>query len=286
MLLEMAIGDAYGVAWEFADMSVTQPVNDLAGYYHNSRYPTLGGGRYTDDTQRSLAIAERLLRDRQPTYDQFAQSYLDTYHRDPRFGYSSKFSKLIEEYQGSAAFLDAIQPHGLTNGSVMGAAPIGFLKTAWDIKTAAYAQAMVTHAPETFRWAEAIAHMAHFFLYDLGTRAQLAEYLDDVVPVTQWRTPPRVFRRDMSASDSVGIVFKIISDTRIDSLAALLQRAVAFQGDTDTYGALVMAIGSGSREIDQTIPQPLIDGLENGNYGRDYLKSIDAQLMKMKSVVP
>ena len=55
MLLELAIGDAYGAGFEYADEMIVN--NNLSRYVEHPRF-RLNPGSYTDDTQMSIAIAE------------------------------------------------------------------------------------------------------------------------------------------------------------------------------------------------------------------------------------
>jgi ADP-ribosylglycohydrolase len=57
LLLELAIGDAYGAGFEFADAQTVREKNDLSRYVKHPRH-RIQPGSYTDDTQMSLAIAE------------------------------------------------------------------------------------------------------------------------------------------------------------------------------------------------------------------------------------
>ena len=54
MLIEIAIGDAYGIGFEFVKNTPDRP-NDLSQFYQHPKYSNLIPGQYTDDTQRALA---------------------------------------------------------------------------------------------------------------------------------------------------------------------------------------------------------------------------------------
>ena len=60
MLLELAVGDAYGAGFEYADRAIIQGHNDLSRYIKHQRHDIVPGC-YTDDTQMSLAIAEAIV---------------------------------------------------------------------------------------------------------------------------------------------------------------------------------------------------------------------------------
>ncbi|MBO0934379.1 ADP-ribosylglycohydrolase family protein [Fibrella sp. HMF5036] len=60
MLLQSAMGDAYGAGFEFAPRSLINAKNDLTAYHPHLLYPEICG-RYTDDTQMALALAELII---------------------------------------------------------------------------------------------------------------------------------------------------------------------------------------------------------------------------------
>ena len=83
LLTFTAIGDAYGVCFEYAPREIIRTHNNLVGYFSHHKYQT-GGGRYSDDTQMSIAVAEALLKlgDAASAYD-FTASFVATFQRDP-----------------------------------------------------------------------------------------------------------------------------------------------------------------------------------------------------------
>jgi ADP-ribosyl-[dinitrogen reductase] hydrolase len=60
----------------------------------------------------------------------------------------------------------------------------------------------------------------------------------------------------------------------------VLKNSIAFTGDVDTVATIAMAAASVSSRIcaNEDLPPWLVDGLENGQYGRDYLIDLDKQL--------
>jgi len=64
-------------------------------------------------------------------------------------------------------------------------------------------------------------------------------------------------------------------------MADLLRRCVAFTGDVDTVATIALAAGSCSIEVEQNLPTQLIEGLENGAYGRDYLRTLNDRLLAL-----
>lgn len=60
MLIELAIGDACGVGFEYAEPRTPDRPNDRSRYVRHPRH-RLRPGSYTDDTQMSLAVAEAVI---------------------------------------------------------------------------------------------------------------------------------------------------------------------------------------------------------------------------------
>ena len=89
MLLELAIGDAYGAGFEYAPHAVFAN-NDVTGYIAHQKH-RISPGSYTDDTQMSLAIAELLVGDAPFTRESVAAAFVQVFHRDPREGYAARF---------------------------------------------------------------------------------------------------------------------------------------------------------------------------------------------------
>src|ERR1700676_3298355 len=109
MLLELAIGDAYGACFEYAEDSFVRENNDLSAYVQHPR-PRIKPGCYTDDTQMSAAIAEIIVSDAPWTPETLAQQFVTAFKRDPRGGYASGFYALLNEVSDGTEFLARIRP--------------------------------------------------------------------------------------------------------------------------------------------------------------------------------
>jgi ADP-ribosylglycohydrolase len=188
MLLELAIGDAYGAGFEYASKRALEH-NDLSTYFQHPRYSTCPG-QYTDDTQMSLAIAEAIVADDSWTPLQLARRFVEVFHCDPRQGYASRFYTFLQQTQTGEEFLANIQPKSDRSGAAMRASPIGVFPTVEAVLERASIQAQVTHdTPAGISAAQASALMTHYFLYDLGVKSALGEFLDVHVPGYQWNEP-------------------------------------------------------------------------------------------------
>jgi len=278
MLLELAIGDAYGAGFEYVEPEMVERYNDLSGYVQHPSFQQLKPGCYTDDTQMSLAIAETIV-DREPwTREVLATRFVETFKRDPRVGYSRKFYQFLRQIQDGREFLEAINWTSDKSGAAMRAAPMGVFPSVEKVIEAATIQGAITHnTPDGINAARAAALMSHYFIYKLGPKGRLGKFLEGYV-AGEWSEP---WRGVVKSKGWMSVRAAITAVMRNDSLKGLLKDCIDFMGDVDTVAAIALAAGSCSEEITPDLPYHLIEGLENGAYGRDYIIKLDEQLMKI-----
>jgi ADP-ribosyl-[dinitrogen reductase] hydrolase len=299
MLEQMAVADAYGIGFEFVPNTPDRP-NDLSQYYQHPKYADMVPGCYTDDTQRSLANAFAIMGGGMHSgaaYDPsvYARCYLHTFKRDPRPGYSKRYEAYLRECVAGGInelkFMQGLQPR-FTNGACMGAAVLGYLPTVRAVGMAAGAQAMATHSAATVPYAQLVAWAAHYFIYKVGHKADLAYWLAAQVAeypgLAEWvhaqaergQNWSRYCQPvDMKASSVVS--FMLAALPNYNSLQGLIHAAVEAGGDADSTAAVLVAVASCSSEYVDDLPQVLRAGLENGEFGREYLLGIDAQLARL-----
>lgn len=277
MLLELAIGDAYGAGFEYASSDLVQCYNDLSRYVQHPRHQ-LKLGSYTDDTQMSLAIAETIVAQEPWTPEVLATRFVETFKRDPREGYASRFYQFLLKIRDGREFLEAINWTSDKSGAAMRAAPMGVFPTVEKVIEAATIQAAITHnTPDGINAARAAALMSHYFIYQLGPKRKLGKFLNAYVS-GEWSKP---WQGEVKSKGWMSVRAAITAVMRNDSLSELLQDCIAFTGDVDTVAAIALAAASCSEEIIQDLPAHLIAGLENGPYGRDYIIELDRQLMNV-----
>src|SRR5262249_12659234 len=95
MLIEIAVGDAYGAGFEYADSSTNAKRNTLLGYIQHRRHKQIKPGMYTDDTQMTLAIAEAMLSELKWGREFLADKFVECFKRDPRTGYAGRFYEFL-----------------------------------------------------------------------------------------------------------------------------------------------------------------------------------------------
>jgi ADP-ribosylglycohydrolase len=275
MLLELAIADAYGAGFEYANEVIVN--NDLSQYVVHPRHRLIPGN-YTDDTQMSIAIAEVIVSQAPWTPEVLANSFVTAFKRDPREGYAGRFYDFLVEIRDGDEFLAKIRPDSDKSGAAMRAAPIGVYPTPEKVIEATTIQAAITHnTPDGINAAVAAALMSHYFIYELGEKRKLGQFLESYVSGDL----SRPWEGQVKSKGWMSVKAAITVVMRNDSMSALLQDCIAFTGDVDTVAAIALAAASSSEEITQDIPSHLVTGLENRAYGREYLIKLDKQLMSL-----
>ena len=276
MLLEIAIGDAYGAGFEFAPLEKVARYNTVTQYHaHEWGIPA---GHYTDDTQMSLAIAELILSGKEWNKENLAQQFVKCFKRDERLGYSKGFYHFLQSINTESEFIRHIKPNSTRNGAAMRSAPLGYLRDIPQLLKMANLQASLTHNTEIGKKSsQAIALAAHFFLFNLGKRQQLYEFVTEYSKHSwrnDWAGPV-----GCCGEETVNAVISVLEKST--SLKEVLINSVSFSGDVDTVAATSLGIASCSGEYRKDLPQFLYDNLENDEYGKNYLTKISQQLARL-----
>lgn len=307
MLIEMAVGDAYGSCFEMTDNDFVERNNDLR-YDINPRilekYPAdnqpklVPSGCYTDDTQMSLGIVEMMLDKNFDWYDKeaIADIFLECFKRDERRGYTPYLFLTLMNSRSGKELLSKLSGDSDKSGAFMRAAPIGLYSDLDEVMEKAALQAMVTHDSWVGRnSAIGAAMMAHYFYHDLGPKDEMVQWLKDThfkhtlfseksfrvpsgvngfgVEVKPWKQDQRVRVHGWDCFEAAVYVVN-----ECDTMSDVLHLSVALGGDSDTVATVAAAVASCSKEISQDIPVQLIEGLENGSFGYKFLADLDLQL--------
>lgn len=274
MLLEGAIGDAYGAGFEYANENLKY--NDLSAYV---KHPThgLGKGQYTDDTQMSIALAEMLLSDLAWTPYNIVSKFLECFKRDERDGYSRLFQAFLESTNTPEEFLANIKPDSDKSGGAMRASCLGYLHTIEEVLDKCRTQAAITHnTPDGIAAAQASSLLSWYMIHDHGPLKDVGEFIQSVVPhACDWRTN---YVGKVKAKGWMSTQAAITAVRRNDCLSKLLIDCVAFSGDVDTVATIALSAASCNKEYKKDLPDSLLYGLESGKYGREYLIELDTKL--------
>jgi ADP-ribosylglycohydrolase len=273
MMLELAVGDAYGAGFEYAKRNIISAHNDLTKYIQHQKH-NIAPGNYTDDAQMSIAIAEVLLSGDPWTSSVLAAKFVEAFKRDEREGYAGRFYDFLKEISSGDEFLQKIHPQSDKSGAAMRACPIGVLSDTEQVIAYATIQAKLTHdTPVGTNAAVAAALMPHYFLHQAGRKDELRDYISQQVP-GNWKS----WRGEVGGKGDMIVRAAITAVIEEKSLSAILKRSIAFGGDVDTVATIAMAAASCCKDIKQDIPAHLINALENNAYGRSHLEDLDRRL--------
>ncbi|MCP3139703.1 ADP-ribosylglycohydrolase family protein [Pyxidicoccus xibeiensis] len=282
-LFLMALGDSYGMKYEFAPHPQDRTAEDLV----HGPHPTFTGytqGHYTDDTQLSLANLELLLRKRQagqmaPDADECAAAWLEAFQRDPRPGYSKHMWAVLSQVATAGELRRRLDPkRGVSGGSAMRAGPFGLLGEVEEVKRLAAMQARVTHDTTAgVNAAQAVALAVHF-LHHGGARGALKPFIAQHLGA-DWNAPVSGFTPEPgNGLNIVTQALRAVTQAKT-ALSEVLLQAVNNDAvsDTDTVCAIAMGVASRARDLDDDLPRALVEGLERGAYGAAYLRAVDAR---------
>lgn len=276
MLQEIAIADAYGAGFEFTAVTHIQRHNNLAAYQPHAL--TTYAGKYTDDTQMSLAIAELLLSDDDwLNGEKIIQNFLNCYHRDPHGGYAKGFQGFLNTTDNAKDFIRNIRNTSDRNGAAMRSVPIGYIPDIQTILRFASVQASVTHNSEVaIQSSQAVALAAYFGLHQQGALHELVDFLRQHHLGNwnyQWQQPV-----SSNSYETVSAAFTAL--LKHNNLGDLLVDCISFSGDTDSIASIALGIACCFPEYENNLPKHLYHDLDEPVIGLAYLRRIDQALKK------
>ncbi|MES2039479.1 MAG: ADP-ribosylglycohydrolase family protein [Pseudomonadota bacterium] len=280
MLLEIAVGDAYGAGFEFCGREKIMLSNTLEKYVPHEL--GIQAGCYTDDTQMSIAVAEVLLSGSEYSAIVFADAYVRSYKRDQRQGYAKGLQSLLDLCGTGTDLRQRISPESRRNGAAMRSVPLGLIADKNLLAQAAREQAMVTHnTAEGILSSHVVALMSHALLYD---KAKLAELPDLILKMTGFAL--RDDWLDEVECDALQTLHAVNTALQANRrMSNLLLDCVNFGGDVDSVAAIAMGLASLAPEYIADIPASLTSGLESGQFGSSYLRQLDVTLAERYPVL-
>lgn len=275
MLTEIAIADAYGAGFEFCSEDKIISLNNLELYSKHELYDILG--KYTDDTQMSIAIVEFILSDQEWNKENIASKFIECFKRDVRLGYSEGFFNLLSKVESSKELLELIIPTSERNGAAMRSVPIGFLKNKEDVIALAKLQAQVTHdSPIGIQSSCAVALAAHFGTHQKGSISDLESFLESEQYGNwdyNWKD-----RVSLNAYDTVSAALTCL--LKHSSLSELLKSCINLGGDTDSVAAIAVGLATCFREYKKDLPIQLYNNLNEDKYGISFLLDLESKFLK------
>ena len=297
MLLGIGIGDAFGAGYEMKSRSEILKHIKLNKYVRKDETKK---GKYTDDTQMSIAVIELLLSKERFTKENLAKKFVEVYHRDPHSGYSTATKTALVNSRSGKDFIKKVNQNSIRNGACMRSAPIGLISNIKKVIEYATINAEATHnTPKGITSSVCVALASHYFYYNLGKPEKIFDFCINSYPEMD-RESLNYFNqlKKMKYFDSkiifgkehekfgvpcdgmltTGAVFYILSKFS-ESANQTLKESVLLGGDVDSVASIalgIVAIHQGLKEI----PTSLLYGLENGKYGRNYLIELGEKLSK------
>lgn len=280
MLTEIAIGDAYGAGFEFAQTDKLKTLkNDLTEYYTHNLPGHLPAGSYTDDTQMTLAIVEHILAGEIWSIEALANRFVEVYKRNPRNGYSRKMQELLDSVTTGDELRAILVPNSDKCGAAMRSCPLGLTEDIETLLLACHIQASITHNTSNgIESSQAVALAVHKLFYGVDPAETMNDFLNrwlgTTIDWTGWAPGTYV------STDGIEVVRAAISAAcRHTKMSNILKECVDYTGDVDSVSAIALGIASVNPRVINDLPGNLYTDLENGDFGRDYLAKLDKELM-------
>jgi len=311
-LLGVACGDILGANLEFKTQAEILSDHGRVEDFLDSSWRPLG--RYTDDTEMTLALATSLIECKQLSVTHCATTYARFFASEPRRGYGPAASLVLEALCDGADPLATgrlVYPEGsFANGGVMRIAPVGlaFRNAPDQVLREAIRRALVcTHVhPDAMDsaavQAKAVARLCsenavhtQQFLADLAAAAHggvLRSKLTLVAQAVMESCAPQDFLGHLCTPNEYGAAFQIHAAEALccglwsfvchpDDPEECIIEAVNLGGDTDTVGAITGAL-AGARHGTAWIPRRWYDQIENeSGFGRDAIISTARKLSEL-----
>jgi len=295
-LLGTAVGDALGAPFE------GWSVEKVRSVYEEATVWKIIDGRYTDDTEMMIGVAESLIRNEGFNGADMARTFIQNF--DVKRGYgpgSTGALKRIREGESwdtaSKKLFGGEGSYG--NGAAMRIAPVGlfYYDDTDALREVAYKSSLITHSHElgkegaalqAFAVALAVREQKEGMLSELDGFARNDVYKKKIrligLLLNEAPTKKEVIAKlgnGLAAFNSVPTA--IYSFLRADSFEDGVAYAIRLGGDTDTIGAMTGAI-SGAYYGDSAIPSDWIDQLEEGEKGKRYITRLAAELYRSKGL--
>ncbi|MDI6886130.1 MAG: ADP-ribosylglycohydrolase family protein [archaeon] len=295
-LIGSAVGDAIGAPVEGWSMEM------VSSMYSEEKGWKMIYGRYTDDTEMMIGVAESLIEHKGFNGADMARRFIQNYDATRGYGPGSKAAlKRIRDGErwdeASEKLFGGEGSYG--NGAAMRIAPIGILyyDNADTLREIAYKSSHITHSHELGKEGAAL----QAFSIALAVRGQkegmlsaLKEFVKNDVYKEKIRKIAILLDKDASKKEVISelgngeaafnsVPTAIYSFLRFDKFEDSVVYAVSLGGDTDTIGAMTGAI-SGAYYSEGAIPTEWVEKLEEGEKGKSYIKRLAEELYHLKEL--
>jgi poly(ADP-ribose) glycohydrolase ARH3 len=295
-LIGSAVGDALGAPVEGWSMKM------ISSVYGEETGWKMIYGRYTDDTEMMIGVAESLIEHKGFNGANMARRFIQNY--DARRGYGPGSKEALKRIRDGASWEEASEnlfggEGSYGNGAAMRIAPIGILyyDNGDKVREIAYKSSHITHSHELGKEGAAL----QAFSIALAVRGQkdgmlsaLREFVQNDVYAAKIRKIAILLDKEVSKEEVIAdlgngeaafnsVPTAIYSFLRFDNFEESVVYAVSLGGDTDTIGAMTGAI-SGAYYGEGAIPTEWMERLEEGEKGKSYIKRLAEELYHLKEL--
>jgi len=295
-LIGSAVGDALGAPVEGYSME------KVCSVYSEGKRWKMSYGRYTDDTEMMIGVAESLIKNKGFNGADMARTFIQNYDAQRGYGPGSKEAlKRIREgeswEEASGKLFGGKGSYG--NGAAMRIAPVGlfYYDNTDALREVAHKSSNITHSHELGKEGAAL----QAFAIALAVRGQkegmlfdLKEFVQHDVYKEKIRKIEVLLNKDVTKKEIISelgngeaafnsVPTAIYSFLRFDHFEDSVTYAVSLGGDTDTIGAMTGAI-SGAYYGEGAIPNEWVEKLEEGEKGKSYIKRLAEELYHSKGL--
>jgi len=292
-LLGSAVGDALGAPVEGYSMKKVISVFE-EGWEMIS-------GRYTDDTEMMIGVAESLIENKGFDGEDMATRFIDNY--DPSRGYGPGSKEALRRISKGESWEETSKKlfggkGSYGNGAAMRIAPVGifYYDDADKLKEIAYKSSHITHSHELGKEGAALQAFS-IALAVSGTKKEdmllkLKRFTKSEVYKEKVRKLEALLDKETTKKEVIyglgsgkeafnSVPTAIYSFLHADSFKDAVVYAVSLGGDTDTVGAMTGAI-CGAYYGEGAIPKRWVEKLEEGKKGRSYIRWLGEELYRVK----
>lgn len=297
-LLGTAVGDALGAPVEGWSYKEVQSVHQAEVRW------AMRSGRYTDDTEMMIGVAESLIRQKGFDGADMARTFIQNY--DPARGYGPGTEEALQRLRAGAHWAEASQAvfggsGSYGNGAAMRIAPVGlfYYDDVDTLRRIADQASQITHAHELGKEGAALQAVAIAFAVRgerigmLGALKGLAHHevyrtkLQKLEALLETAASREAIIAELGAGEAAfeSVPTAIYCFLRFESFEASVSYAVSLGGDSDTIGAMTGAL-SGAYYGEGAIPAEWLERLEDGMKGRRYITRLAEELYRSKELLP
>ncbi len=285
ILLAIAVGDSFGRPFEFNTEAFIKKHNNTSYYHERTQKRLLNTtkGRYTDDTQMTIALTEFVLSGLVPSQANIMKYFMMAAQRDEVHGYTRGMTALLKMKQTKKA-LDAIasKPSRQSNGCVMRAIPIGFINDPALVKHYSMMQCITTHPEADCIFAtQFLALWIHYHVHNVySVSDSIGAWFNEQLGFGSYDRMWNYYNNNpgpIQVNAMQTVSFCLQAMYYYDTMKEILFKSVEVGGDVDSTASISMGMAVAfGKEND--LPQRLYHNIQNDAFGKNYILQLERTL--------